>query len=69
LTPCQAPCLARLMALKITIYKNDDNDTRTDEIIDSFTVQGEVVELITSGNCEMTFVLADGTRIESTDIG
>lgn len=57
------------MSLKITIYQNDEHNARTNRIHDQFTVEGDVVELITSSTCEMTFVLADGTRIESTDIG
>jgi len=56
------------VALKITVYKNDDHDRRTAEVLDQFIVEGDVVEIITSEACEMTFVLADGTRIESTDL-
>lgn len=54
--------------MKVTIFKNDDQHQRTEEIHDQFVVPGLVVEIITSPTCEMTFILDDGTRIESTDI-
>lgn len=56
------------MTLRITILKNDEDNARTTEVHDQFDVPGDVVEVITSATCEMTFVLSDGTQIESTDI-
>jgi len=56
------------MALKVTIKKTAPDGSRTDEILDEFTVEGDVVALEFSDRCEMNFTLADGTQISSVDI-